>query len=270
MPYIRMSLLRGKSPDYLRALSDNVHRALVETFDVPADDRFQIIHQHEPGELIFDPTYLGGPRSDDFVMIAITAGKPRSTEVKKALYKRVVERLRQSPGIRPEDVMIVITTTSAEDWSFSRGEAISDGSSWARPAMNGASNPERMTIHRSGERLTRSPAGVSTAPMQVEPLLDGSHDGENTAMRAMLDPGTITNWHTHPRGQLLYVLSGTGLVQADGGPIITVRQGDSVWFAPGERHWHGAAPDDGFSYISIQAVQDGRAVDWFESVETRP
>jgi quercetin dioxygenase-like cupin family protein len=270
MPYVRMSLLRGKSPEYLRALSDTVHHALVETFNVPADDRFQIIHQHEPGELIFDPTYLSGPRSDDFVLLAITAGKPRATEVKQTFYRRVVERLEQSPGIRPEDVMIVINTTSAEDWSFSRGEMASAGTTWARPAMNSASNPGQMMIRRSGERLTRSPTGVSTAPMQVEPLLDGSHDGENTAMRAMLDPGTITNWHAHPRGQLLYVLSGTGLVQSDGSPIITVRQGDSVWFAPGERHWHGAAPDDSFSYISIQAVQDGRAVDWFEPVETRP
>lgn len=270
MPYVRMSLLKGKSPDYLRALSDNVHGALVETFDVPADDRFQVIHQHEPGELIFDPTYLGGPRSDGFVLIAITAGKPRAPEVKKAFYRRAVERLGQSPGIRPEDVMIVINTTSAEDWSFSRGEIASAGTAWALPTATGASNPERMTIRRSGERLTRSPAGVSTAPMQVEPLLDGSRDGENTAMRATLDPGTITNWHAHPRGQLLYVLSGTGLVQSEGGPTVTVRQGDSVWFAPGERHWHGAAPDDSFSYISIQAVQDGRAVDWFEPVEMRP
>jgi quercetin dioxygenase-like cupin family protein/phenylpyruvate tautomerase PptA (4-oxalocrotonate tautomerase family) len=270
MPYVRMSLLKGKSPNYLRTLSEIVHRALVEAFDVPADDRFQIIHQHEPGELIFDPTYLGGPRSDDFVLITITAGKPRSTEVKKAFYRRVAELLEQSPGIRPEDVMIVINTTAGEDWSFSKGEIATPRAAWALPTESRANNPAELTIHRFGERLTRSPEGISTAPMQVEPLLDGSRDGENTAMRAMLDPGIITNWHTHPRGQLLYVLSGTGLVQRDGGPIITVHHGDSVWFAAGERHWHGAAPDDSFSYISIQAVQDGRAVDWLEPVETRP
>ena len=123
MPFVRISLLRGKTPAYLQALSDQIHQALTETFDVPADDRFQAIHQHEPGELIFDRTYLGGPRSDDFVLIAITAGKPRSTEVKKAFYRRLVERLAQSPGLRPEDVMIVITTTASDEWSFSRGEA---------------------------------------------------------------------------------------------------------------------------------------------------
>ncbi|MBM6581691.1 cupin domain-containing protein [Microvirga sp. BT689] len=136
--------------------------------------------------------------------------------------------------------------------------------------MNNASNPGQMTIRRSGEKLTRSPAGVSTAPMQIESLLDGSHDGENTAMCAMLDPGTITKWHAHPHGQLLYVLSGTGRAQSDGGPIITLHPGVSVWFASGERHWHGAALDDSFSYISFQAVQDSRAVDWFEPVEMRP
>jgi phenylpyruvate tautomerase PptA (4-oxalocrotonate tautomerase family) len=123
MPFVRISLLRGKTPAYLQALSETVHRALTETFDVPAADRFQAIHQHEPGELIFDRTYLGGPRSDDFVLIAITAGKTRSAAVKKAFYRRVVELLGQSPGVRPEDVMIVVTTTSPDEWSFSRGEA---------------------------------------------------------------------------------------------------------------------------------------------------
>ena len=123
MPFARISLLRGKSPAHLRALADNVHRAMVEAYDVPADDRFQIIHQHEPDELIFDRHYLGGPRSDDFVLIAITAGRPRSTEVKKAFYRRLVDLLAEAPGLRPEDVMVVISTTEREDWSFASGIA---------------------------------------------------------------------------------------------------------------------------------------------------
>jgi phenylpyruvate tautomerase PptA (4-oxalocrotonate tautomerase family) len=123
MPVVRISLLRGKSLEYLQALSENVHRALTDSFDVPADDRFQVIHQHDPGELIFDRSYLGGPRSNDYVLIAITAGKVRSTEVKKTFYRRVVELLGQSPGVRPEDIMIIITTNSPDEWSFSRGEA---------------------------------------------------------------------------------------------------------------------------------------------------
>ncbi|MDL2399251.1 tautomerase family protein [Rhizobium mayense] len=123
MPFTRISLLRGKSPEYLKTLSDNFHRAMVETFEVPPTDRFQEIHQLEPGELIFDRTYLGGPRSDDYVFFQITIGKPRSTEVKKAFFRRLVTLLADEPGIRPEDVMINIVTTMREDWSFADGIA---------------------------------------------------------------------------------------------------------------------------------------------------
>jgi phenylpyruvate tautomerase PptA (4-oxalocrotonate tautomerase family) len=122
VPFTRISLLRGKSPEYLSAVSDNLQRALIEAFDVPAADRFQLIHQHAPGELVFDRDYLGGPRSDDFILFAVTAGRPRSTEVKQAFYKRLVALLAEAPGVRPEDVMVVITTTNPEDWSFSAGQ----------------------------------------------------------------------------------------------------------------------------------------------------
>jgi len=123
MPLTRISLARGKPPEYLRALSDSLHRALVDAFEVPPDDRFQVIHQHERGELVFDRTYLGGPRSDDFVLFQVTAGRLRSTGTKAAFYRRLVERLAEAPGLRPEDVMVVISTTGLDDWSFSGGVA---------------------------------------------------------------------------------------------------------------------------------------------------
>ena len=123
MPFTRISLLRGKSPEYLSALSDSLHRALVEAFDVPPDDRFQVLDQREPGELVFDRNYLGGPRSDDFTLFEIAAGRPRSAETKKAFYRRLVALLADSPGLRPEDVMAIITTTGREDWSFANGAA---------------------------------------------------------------------------------------------------------------------------------------------------
>lgn len=129
-------------------------------------------------------------------------------------------------------------------------------------------NPREMTIRRPGS-ATRSPEGISTAPFWVEMLLDGSADGENAAMRATLDPGTITRWHTHPRGQLLYVLSGRGLAQRAGGPVEMVQSGDAVWFAGGERHWHGATDDSPFSYLSIQAAENGSFVEWLDAVEQR-
>jgi len=127
-------------------------------------------------------------------------------------------------------------------------------------------NPERMTIQRPGNAV-RSPVDIATAPFWVEMLLEGTADGENTAMRATLDPGTITRWHTHPRGQLLYVLSGKGLAQREGGAVGELLVGDAVWFAAGEEHWHGAGHDSPFSYLSIQATEAGRNVDWLEPVE---
>jgi phenylpyruvate tautomerase PptA (4-oxalocrotonate tautomerase family) len=121
MPMSRISLLKGKSPEYLRALADGLQRAMEQAFNVPQNDRFQMIHQHEPHELIFDRHYEGGPRSDDFVLIAITVGKPRGAAVKQAFYRRLVEELAAAPGIAPEDVMVVISSSQGEDWSFAGG-----------------------------------------------------------------------------------------------------------------------------------------------------
>lgn len=126
MPFARISLHAGKAPEYLRALSDSLHRAMVEAFDVPPADRFHMFHVLQPGEFVYDRHYLGGPRSDDFVLIAITAGRPRSTETKRAFYRSVVRHLGESPGIAPGNVMVVITCTQAEDWSFSDGVALID------------------------------------------------------------------------------------------------------------------------------------------------
>ena len=123
MPMVRISLLKGKPASYVKALADGVHRAMVEAFDVPPSDRFQVIHQHEPEELIFDRDYMGGPRSDNYVLICITAGKPRATSIKEAFYRRLTEVLAEAPGIDPKDVMVVINMTSFDGWSFSRGVA---------------------------------------------------------------------------------------------------------------------------------------------------
>jgi len=129
-----------------------------------------------------------------------------------------------------------------------------------------AACPPRMTIRRIGETVGRSPEGIASAPFWVEMLLASNAEGENTAMRATLDPGVVTHWHTHPRGQFLYVLSGVGLAQRDGAPVEEIRAGDCIWFAPGEKHWHGASPQSPFSYLSVQAVANGTAVRWLEPV----
>lgn len=132
MPFTRISLLAGKSPDYLAAVADSLDRALVDCFEVPEDDRFVAIHQHLPGELIFDRNYRGGPRSDDYVFFHITTGKARSAQTKAHFYRRLVENLAASPGMRSEDVMVAIVNSSFEDWSFASGisaaaQAVTEG-----------------------------------------------------------------------------------------------------------------------------------------------
>ena len=122
MPFTRISLREGKSSEYLKALSDSFHQAMVDTFNVPPTDKFQAIHQHRAEELIIDPTYFSDGRSEDFVIFTIAIGKPRDTATKQAFYKRVVDLLGKSPGIRPEDVMIVVSTSTRDDISFSNGD----------------------------------------------------------------------------------------------------------------------------------------------------
>ncbi len=121
MPFTRISLLAGKSSAYLAAISDSLDRALIDCFEVPDKDRFAAIHQHQPGELIFDRSYRGGPRSDDYIFFHITTGKTRSQETKARFYRQLVANLAEAPGVRPEDVMVAIVNSTVEDWSFAAG-----------------------------------------------------------------------------------------------------------------------------------------------------
>ncbi|KWV45776.1 decarboxylase [Bradyrhizobium macuxiense] len=123
MPLIYISLLKGKSKDHIRAISDGVHQALIDTYSVPAGDRFQFIRQHEPGEFIYDPDYLGIHRTDDVVFIHIIAGNWRDTATKKALYKTIADRLTEKPGLRREDVQVVLSSNERDEWSFGNGLA---------------------------------------------------------------------------------------------------------------------------------------------------
>lgn len=123
MPLVRISLVKGKSRDHIRAISDGILRALVETFQVPQDDRFQIVHQHEHDDFIYDSDYLGIHRTDDLVMIHIVASNWRDLPKKKALYKAVADNLVKDPGLRPEDVLVVLSPNGKEDWSFGNGLA---------------------------------------------------------------------------------------------------------------------------------------------------
>ena len=123
MPLVRISLQEGKPAAYRRAIGDAVHRAMVETINVPALDRFQVITEHPSEGLIYDPTYLGIERTGGIIFVQITLNAGRSTEQKRALYARAAELLAESPGVRPQDVLISLVEVARENWSFGNGEA---------------------------------------------------------------------------------------------------------------------------------------------------
>ena len=123
MPLVRISLRQGTSQEYRKALADGVHRAMVESIAVPADDRFQVITEHTPDALIYDPQYLGVHRSDHIVLVQITLSFGRKPQQKRKLYKRMAEILAEAPGLPPQDLVINLVETSWENWSFGNGEA---------------------------------------------------------------------------------------------------------------------------------------------------
>lgn len=124
-----------------------------------------------------------------------------------------------------------------------------------------------MEIWRSGSRPSGAgPEDWFTGRVRMDPLFGAEDPSQVAAALVTFEPGARTNWHTHPLGQRLIVTAGCGWVQRDGGGVETIRPGDVVWFAPGERHWHGATSRTAMSHIAVQEAQDGRAVDWQEAV----
>lgn len=123
MPLVRISLRKGKSPEYLRSVSDAIHQALVSQANVPQDDRFQIIEELDDDELIAHPSYGGANRSKDLIVISITLNAGRTVEVKKNLYADIARRLQADADVRPDDVMISLVEVAKENWSFGGGRA---------------------------------------------------------------------------------------------------------------------------------------------------
>ncbi|GAA0584265.1 SnoaL-like domain-containing protein [Kribbella sandramycini] len=121
MPFADISLARGKSPEYLRAVSRAVHDALVAELNMKPGDNFQLIHQYDPGEMIFDRSFRGGPRSDDWLVIRITDGIDRGARAKRRFYAALTRLLGEDPGVRPEDVFVMMSLSTPEDFSFAGG-----------------------------------------------------------------------------------------------------------------------------------------------------
>ena len=128
-----------------------------------------------------------------------------------------------------------------------------------------------MDIKRNGSQPSlKGPADWFTGAVRIDPLFQPNEARRAGAAAVTFEPGARTAWHTHPLGQTLIVIAGCGRVQREGGPIEEIRPGDVVWFPPGEKHWHGAAPTTAMTHIAIQEQLDGKVVDWMEKVGDEP
>ncbi|MGO9544237.1 MAG: tautomerase family protein [Rhodomicrobium sp.] len=123
MPLTHIAMRAGKSEAYRQAIFDSLYRAMRETFNVPEDDQFMTVTEHDAASFRYSASYLGIERSDDLVLIQITANNTRTVEQKKALFRRIAELLGESPGIRPEDVFVNLVEVAKENWSFGHGLA---------------------------------------------------------------------------------------------------------------------------------------------------
>jgi len=123
MPLVRIALRKGTKPEFRRAVSDSIHRAMVETIKIPEQDRFQVLTEHDESGLVYDPSYLGISRSEGVIFVQITLSAGRTVDVRKALFAKIAANLRESPGVRPEDVFVNLVETAKENWSFGNGIA---------------------------------------------------------------------------------------------------------------------------------------------------
>ncbi len=124
-----------------------------------------------------------------------------------------------------------------------------------------------MEIKRVGSQPSgKRSAEYFTGTVRMDPLIEARDPARVRAAYVTFEPGARTNWHTHPLGQTLVVTFGSGLAARWGGPVEQIRAGDVVWFSPGEKHWHGAAPTTAMTHIAMQEALDGKAVDWMEKV----
>ncbi|MBD0413927.1 (R)-mandelonitrile lyase [Oryzicola mucosus] len=124
-----------------------------------------------------------------------------------------------------------------------------------------------MDIKRCGSRpSTTPPADYFTGTVRQDLIIEAPAPASVRAVSVTFEPGARTAWHTHPLGQTLFVLSGAGWAQTWDGPVEDIKAGDTIWFAPGEKHWHGATATTAMTHIAIQEAKDGKAVDWLEQV----
>jgi len=124
-----------------------------------------------------------------------------------------------------------------------------------------------MQISRNGSQPSqKGPGDFFTGAVRIDPLFEPKDGTRTKGALVTFEPGAHTPWHTHALGQTLIVISGRGWVQSLGHPIEEIRPGDVIWFAPGEKHWHGATTTTAMSHISIVEQGEGKNSDWTEKV----
>jgi phenylpyruvate tautomerase PptA (4-oxalocrotonate tautomerase family) len=122
MPFARIDLLQGKTPEYRAAVADIVYRGIVDVLKAPDGDRFIVINEHTPDNLIYDPNFLGWKRSADFLLIQVTSTVGNDKESKLAFFRYVADELKGKLSVRPDDIMINMVYVDRSDWSFGNGE----------------------------------------------------------------------------------------------------------------------------------------------------
>ena len=145
MPFARIDLAKGKSPEYRATLADVVYEGIVGVLKAPDGDRFIVVGEHSPENLIYDPNFLGWKRSPDFVLIQVTSTVGNNKESKLAFFRYVADQLKSKLSIRPDDIMINMVFVDREDWSFGNGEP------WNAPFISASPRkPNRAARHGSG------------------------------------------------------------------------------------------------------------------------
>jgi phenylpyruvate tautomerase PptA (4-oxalocrotonate tautomerase family) len=167
MPFVNISLARGKSREYLDGVSSAVHEALVRELGMNPDDRFQLIDQYEPSEMIFSRDFRGGPRSDDFIVFTITEGIDSGDEAKQRFYKTLVDLLQKDPGVRGEDVFVMVHRTPPANFSFASGVSAAEIAAAQAPARASA-------------------AGTFTKPELIDAVTELFRNNDRTRIVSML------------------------------------------------------------------------------------
>jgi quercetin dioxygenase-like cupin family protein len=149
-------------------------------------------------------------------------------------------------------------------WLLGSGPAIAQR---LLPVTDVTERRTTMDIKRNGSRSSgKGPEAYFTGTVRVDPMFQVGDPARVSGGHVTFEPGARSAWHTHPLGQTLIVTSGLGWAQSEGGPIEEIRPGDVIWFPPGEKHWHGAAPTTAMTHIAVTEFLNGKNVDWMEKV----